>query len=99
MRFKWLAITGIAIALAACADKDPARDQEHLIGKKLTDVSSLVAPGGETQSHIAIYDKTVARVHQFDLNANALVRSFPVRNPGLEHYVLYDQPGNYIIDF
>jgi hypothetical protein len=99
MRFKLLAITGMAIALAACTNDDRARQDEHLVGKKLTDVSSLVTPTGEAQHNIAIFDKTVNRVHQFDLNANVLSRSFAVQRPGVEHYVLYDQPGNYVVDF
>ncbi len=97
MRSKIMLLVFSLISLIAC-DIEPKNQPNHLIGEELKEVSSLTASGGQDQENIAMFDPTVNRVHQFNLATNTLVRSFKVRNPGVEHYVLYDQAGNYIVD-
>ena len=99
MLFQVAAISWMIFALCACDPGRDARGDEHLIGEKLKDVSSMTTATGESQQMIAMYDKTVNRIHQFDLAPNILVRSFQVLNPGVDHHVLYDQTGNYMVDF
>ncbi|MGE4130741.1 MAG: hypothetical protein AB7F86_03840 [Bdellovibrionales bacterium] len=97
MRFNILWPLALSLIVSAC-DPGPNSNGEHLIGDKLKDVSALTAQGGGDQDQIGIFDSTVGRIHQFNLAGNFLVRSFPAQNPGLEHSVLYDQSGNYLID-
>jgi hypothetical protein len=102
MRFNghWLnilSLAGMVFGLSAC-NGGLLLPPDHLIGEKLRNISAMADEGGVDQTNIAIYDKTVGRVHQFDLAESELVRSFPVRNPAAEHSVLYAQSGNYLID-
>lgn len=71
---------------------------DNIIGNPTQSVAALNTPDeGESQS-LVIFDKTVRRIHQFDLSGMKHIRSFAVRNPGDEHSVLYGQNGNYIVD-
>lgn len=73
-------------------------DRDNLVGNLTKDVAALTTPDeGQAQS-LVLFDKTVRRIHQFDLNAMTHVRSFGVRNPDIPHYVLYGNAGNYIVD-
>lgn len=71
---------------------------EYAIGNKPTVVSSLSVPNGDEPQSVVIFDKTVRRIHQFDVRNMRHVRSLEVRNAADEHFVLYDQPGNYVVD-
>lgn len=73
-------------------------DRDNLVGNLTKDVAALTTPDeGQAQS-LVLFDKTVRRIHQFDLTAMSHVRSFGVRNPDIPHYVLYGNNGNYIVD-
>ncbi len=70
-----------------------------MIGDKLKDVSSLTSDTGQDLNKIVIFDPTVTRLQQFNLDTLQLERSLPTNNPGADHSVLYDAGGNYAIDF
>jgi hypothetical protein len=85
--------------LAACTGQIAGDDSDdHGIGEKTTNTSSLITVDGTEPQNVVIFDKTVRRIHQFDLATMKHVRSFEVMNPGDEHFVLYSQNGNYIVD-
>ncbi|MGE3757314.1 MAG: hypothetical protein AB7H97_06135, partial [Pseudobdellovibrionaceae bacterium] len=103
MRFKNLLMYSVlTLATVACSksgisiEDDPGND----VGDKLEIAAGQTTAEGKEQSSVVIYDKTVNRIHQFDLSKNKGVheRSVPVKDTGAEHYVAYDQDGNYIID-
>ena len=75
------------------------QNKENLIGTKLEDMSSLNDDVGNEINQIVVYDQTVSRIHQFNLDNMSIERSLPVLNPGIPHNVLYNLAGNYVIDF
>src|SRR5689334_581872 len=85
--------------LVACSAHIAGEENgDYLIGNPTQSVAALNTPDeGQSQS-LVIFDKTVRRIHQFDLTAMTHKRSFAVRNPDNEHYVLYGQSGDYIVD-
>jgi len=87
--------------LAACDGTGWYHQPEdaNIIGTKLDDMSSLNDDVGTQINKIAVYDETVSRIHQFDLNTMNVERSLAIMNPGIPHTVLYNLPGNYVIDF
>ncbi|MGZ3748875.1 MAG: hypothetical protein ACXWRE_15515 [Pseudobdellovibrionaceae bacterium] len=71
---------------------------DNIIGNPTQNVTSLHTPDEGEFRNIVLFDKVVRRIHQFDLTNMQHVRSFAVRNPSAEHFVLYGQNGDYIID-
>ena len=94
-RISWL-ITA-CFTLSACGDFAMDRS-DHLVGEKLKEVSGLTSDTGAVVSKVAMYDKTVNRIHQFALGPMKLIRSERVAANNQPHYVLYDQIGEYLID-
>lgn len=73
-------------------------DDTYNIGNPTKSVAALITPDeGESQS-LVLFDKTVRRIHQFDVTSMKHLRSFEVRNPQDDHYVLYGNNGDYILD-
>jgi hypothetical protein len=87
------------VGLVGCgANSLDTGDSDHLIGNPTKSVSALSSPDEGEAQNLVIFDKTVRRIHQFDVTNMKHIRSFGVRNPGDEHFVLYGQSGNYIVD-
>lgn len=87
-----------AVLLGCGASPQDDGTSDNIIGNPTKSVAALSTPDeGESRS-LVIFDKTVRRIHQFDLMGMKHIRSFAVRNPGDEHYVLYGQNANYIVD-
>jgi hypothetical protein len=98
--FSCVLILVFAAGLGACTKVSSTdHSDDYNIGNKPTAVSSLSVAGGNAPENVVIFDKTVRRIHQFDLTTMHFLRSFEVRHPELDHYVLYGQQGNYIVDF
>lgn len=96
---KFIILSFLVLGMTACTPgNDTIDNNKNNIGEQLKDVSSLTNEKGQSQLNVAIYDATVKRIHQFDLVNFKFVRSLPVSNPNAEHYVLFDQQGNYVID-
>ncbi|HEY8270737.1 MAG TPA: hypothetical protein VIG33_07590 [Pseudobdellovibrionaceae bacterium] len=74
------------------------KTSDNIIGNPTQSVTTLSTPDEGESQNLVIFDKTVRRIHQFDLTSMKHVRSFAVRNPEEEHFVLYGQNGNYIVD-
>lgn len=91
---------GASFLLAACDGVYyQPQPQANVIGNSLEDMSSLNDDAGNEINKIVVYDQTVSRIHQFNMDNMAIERSLPVLNPGIPHNVLYNLSGNYVIDF
>lgn len=97
--FLKIAFAVSALALTACDGKVQPETEDHLIGSAVQSMSSLQSQDGSSTQKIAIFDETVRRIHEFDLNTMTFLRSHSVSNPSVKHYVLYGASGNYTIDF
>jgi len=85
--------------LVACTSQAPSdHSDEHIIGNPTSAVSSLSVQNGNEPQNLVMFDKTVRRIHQFDLSTMQHIRSFEVHNPKDDHYVVYNQNGNYVVD-
>ncbi len=98
MLSKLILLALAATLFSACSPKPVDKNEDYIIGQKVKDVSSLTSDQGTAQTQIAIYDKTVDRIHQFNLSEVKLERSLAPAKPGGEHAILYHQSGNYVID-
>lgn len=85
------------LALTACT-VGPEQSQDHIIGNTIDNISSLAPAETESVRNLIIYDKTVHKIHQFNLDKMQLLKSYPVQNPDSEHFVLADNQGRYAID-
>lgn len=98
MRFKLFLLISLAAIQTACTP-NPAEQDKFLVGNKLKGLSSLTGENGEKVNRIVVYDSTVNRLQQFNLDTLKLERSLPSPSPGGVHSVLFDAYGNYAIDF
>lgn len=91
----------LCLSLASCAFRMGNSDDgnsDNIIGNPTKSVAALTTPDEGQSQNLVLFDKTVRRIHQFDLTTMKHVRSFGVRNPDIDHYVLYANTGNYIVD-
>lgn len=86
-----------ALLAAACSGR-PSNSDTNIIGEKPRTMTTALNRNGEQMSKIAVFDKNVGRIHQFDTATLALLKSFPVKNPGEPHFVLYADKGDYLFD-
>ena len=95
-----LALVGLLIPTAACSlnTLPSTTKQERVIGERLQTISLPDRDSG-SMDHIALFDKTTHMIHQFDLVDMHYDRGLQVESPDLEHAVLFDSNGNYVIDF
>lgn len=87
------------LVMAACSEGvQPDRSSDYVIGNPLQSMTSLVSANGVESNQVVLFDKMLRRIHQFDLDSMKAVRSFGVRNPSDEHFVLNGKDGRYVID-
>ncbi len=98
MDFKQKIFTLILFFILAGCGRPPSNEDENIIGNKLRSMTTLSSREGGENKRIAIFDKTVRRIHQFDLSQNTYVKGVSVLQPQLDHYLLYDDSGDYIVD-
>lgn len=91
--------TIFATGLVGCGTQLSGDSEDNYnLGNPTKSVASLTTPDeGQSQS-LVLFDKTVRRIHHFDVTNMKHKRSFAVRNPQADHFVLYGNNGNYIID-
>jgi hypothetical protein len=95
-----LGLLALSLLVSACDGSFYLQPQPaNQIGEKLDDMSSLNDDTGTQINKIVVYDDTVGRIHQFNLDTMNVERSLAVMNPSLPHTVLYNLGGNYVIDF
>jgi hypothetical protein len=92
---------GLMMLISACtySVKPKYKGDDYLIGEKLKSISSLTSSSGTELKHIAMFDKTVGKIYQFNLATGKMDRELSPSEPDGDHTVLYDQGGNYVIDF
>lgn len=83
---------------SACTVPLSQLNGENVIGTPLADVSDLNRPDTTERTHVAVYDKTTNRIHEFNLDNSSVTRSHGVRFPEQVHYVLHDDDRRYTID-
>jgi hypothetical protein len=98
MRFNLICLLGFTVFLCGCTQPDLVASFEYKIGDPLREISPLANQDGSQQTQIAIFDKTVRKIHQFDLQSSKHVRTLSVVAPASDHSLLYEQTGNYVID-
>ncbi len=74
------------------------RVNDNKIGEALSEVSGVQSDASSKSSRIAIYDKTVHKIHRFDLTNAKYLGAFAVDDPDQEHYVFYKDSSSYLID-
>lgn len=102
MDFKSLLLScSLVCLLSACTDYKPNvddKDNEGKIGVPVQNMSSLQTPYGAENSQVFLVDKTTRKIHQFNLNTMEHIRKFEIDSPEDDHYVLHQDPWEYIID-
>lgn len=88
------------LGLASCGYSGGALTEtnDYIIGNPTKSMSGLSSRDEGESSSVVLFDKTVRRIHQFDIVNMKHVRSFAVRNSEEAHSVLHGQGGNYIVD-
>ncbi|MCB0421097.1 MAG: hypothetical protein KDD61_08875 [Bdellovibrionales bacterium] len=98
---KWALFLCSSSLLIGCVYSDPDswnRDDEDIIGNKLTSMSALSAVQQPEINTLAIFDETVRKIHRFDLKNDVHLSTFEVKNPDQEHFVLQSDSGSYTVD-
>ena len=102
MDFKSLLIScSLLCFLSACSGfklNGDDKDQEGKIGVDLQTMSSMQTPYGVENSQVFLVDKTTRKIHQFNLNSMEHIRKFEIDSPEDDHFVLHQDPWEYIID-
>lgn len=100
MRFNQLLFCGVVISagLLSCAAVNKDTSNDNIIGQKLEAITPLRSTDGSQKQTVALYDETIKKIHQFDLNQMAVQRTLPVLNPDSQHFVLHSGSSNYIVD-
>lgn len=100
MVFKIILSSLIFALFTSCAPTTKVdTDNEHIIGNRLENVAAMKSTDGSEKNKIAIFDETIKKVHEFDLDTMKCTRTFKVLQPDEKHYVVNDPNGNYIVDF
>jgi hypothetical protein len=92
-----LALFSLALLAAACSGRSSNSDA-FLVGEKVRVTTSALNRNGEQVAKIAVFDRNVGRIHQFDTATLALLKSVSVLNPSEPHFVYYSEQGDYIVD-
>ncbi|RYZ74494.1 MAG: hypothetical protein EOP05_09190 [Proteobacteria bacterium] len=95
-----LAVSALSLLSSCGTDLQFDTGNDNIIGEKVQSVSSLSDSSGQSdRTQIAIFDKTVRKIHQFDLNRMSVMRTLSVLNEGEQHSVMFDQASGLVIDF
>ena len=78
--------------------KDKDNKSEKIIGQPVNQLSKVVNVDESNKSFVSVYDKTVHRIHVFELNEPKHESSFAVTNPEQKHFVINDPKARYIFD-
>ena len=96
-----LAVASIA-AFTACQPGGigmvPDFKAENVIGIPLSKNSKLQSSTDEESDKIVIFDKTIRKIHHFDLATSKHLGLFDVEQPEEDHYLIYNSGFDYFID-
>lgn len=91
-------VSALMMILMSCGAPDLSTNDENVIGTKLDSISALRSSSGTDSSNVVLFDPTIKKIHQFNLDQMSVVRTLGVLNADQPHYVLHDNAGNYIVD-
>ncbi len=88
------------LLLTNCTSSKSTDDkkEEYKIGEKVDTSTKLVKSDGSDQNLLAIFDKTIKKIHLFDIENMTHIKKFNVLHPEEKHYVYLSEGGSYIID-
>ncbi len=98
MDFRKVLILNMMLLSACSVSYYRDKPETYLVGQKLETSSSLTTSTGEDRDRIVVFDETTRRVHEFDIEKMVLLNSLAVAAPEEQHYLLYHDQGNYIVD-
>lgn len=87
--------------LMACTDSKiniPDYKNENIIGVPLVKNSSLQNQSSEDSNKIVVFDKTIRKIHLFDLENMNHLSKYETSNPDDDHFLIYQDSLNYFID-
>jgi len=96
-----VALAAMTFLFSCTPPKINATDDDYKIGDLLAKMSSLSKADGTEKNVIGIYDETVQKIHIFDLKNHQHINTLdsnPSAVSAKEHFVLYDDQGNYVVD-
>lgn len=71
---------------------------ENVIGIPLSQNSRLQSATQDDSEKIVVYDKTIRKVHHFDLSSSVHLGKYDVDQPEDEHYLIYGAGMKYFVD-
>ncbi len=99
---KLLLAAATATVLSACypgaGNVVPDYKAENLIGIPLSKNSKLQSSTDEDSDKVVVFDKTIRKVHHFDLETSQHLGLFDVEQPEEDHFLIYNSGSNYFID-
>ncbi len=99
---KLLLAAATATMLSACypgaGNVVPDYKAENLIGIPLSKNSKLQSSTDEDSDKVVVFDKTIRKVHHFDLETSQHLGLFEVEQPDEDHFLIYNSGSNYFID-
>tara|TARA_B110001454_G_C12723340_1_gene436849 strand:+ start:63650 stop:64960 length:1311 start_codon:yes stop_codon:yes gene_type:complete len=99
---KLLLAVGAAMAFTACYPGStsvvPDYKAENVIGIPLSKNSKLQSSTDEDSDKVVIFDKTIRKIHHFDLASSKHLGLFEVEQPEEDHYLIYNSGSDYFID-
>lgn len=71
---------------------------ENMIGIPLSQNSKLQSSTEDDSDKIVVFDKTIRKVHYFDLQTSSHLGLYSVENPTEDHFLIYGNSLDYFID-
>lgn len=76
----------------------PDYKAENVIGIPLNKNSKLQSSTDEDSDKVVVFDKTIRKIHHFDLESSKHLGLFNVDQPEEDHFLIYNSNLNYFID-
>lgn len=76
----------------------PDYKAENVIGIPLSKNSKLQSSTDDDSDKILVFDKTIRKIHHFDLETSVHLGLFNVEQPNEDHFLIYNSGSNYFID-
>lgn len=76
----------------------PDHKAENLIGVPLTANSKLQSATEDDSDKVVIFDKTIRKVHHFDLDSSTHLGKYEVNSPEEDHFLIYGSSQKYFVD-
>ena len=95
-------LAAYSLWLAACTGNNgyvaPDYKAENLIGAPLSKNSKLQSSTEDDSEKVVIFDKTIHKVHHFDLDSATHLGQYEVDQPDEDHFLIYGSGMKYFVD-